>query len=207
MAASIQSRSLRAAAILNVALHAAALVLAALVLRPGTPAAPLSARVSYLAERPLGWTVGWLAWIACAAALAAFMILLARARPSAWTRAAAVLALLAAVIDVGCDVAYAWVLPARAAASLAAFASLEQRLGLASLTLANGLYSVAVLIATLGLPRAAVVARGLGVLTFVGGMGLAAAGVTGDPRHVMAGTAVTIPAFMAWSLAVSRRAV
>ena len=46
-------------------------------------------------------------------------------------------------------------------------------------------------------------ARGLGVLTFVGGMVLAGAGLTGDPRHVMVGTAVTITSFMAWTLVVS----
>jgi hypothetical protein len=201
----LRTSALRTVATLNVALHVLGLVLAALVLRPGTPAAPLAARASYLAARPLGWTLGWLVWIACAAALATFMVLLARAWPSAWTRAGAGLTLMAAGIDVACDIAYAWVLPARAASSLAAFVSFEHRLGLVSLTLANGLYSAGVLLSTLGLPRADVLARGLGVLTFVGGMALAAAGVTGDPRHVLVGTAITIPSFMAWTLAVSSR--
>ena len=70
---------------------------------------------------------------------------------------------------------------------------------------ANGLYSAAVLLSTRALPREAALARALGLLTFAGGMALAAAGLTGDPRHVMAGTALTIPAFMAWTLAVSSR--
>ena len=79
----------------------------------------------------------------------------------------------------------------------------ERHLGTASLTGANGLYSVAVLVATLGLPASATLTRGLGVLTFVAGLVLAGAGLTGDPRHVMVGTALTIPLFLAWSLAAS----
>ena len=41
------------------------------------------------------------------------------------------------------------------------------------------------------------------MLTFVAGLVLAGAGLTGDPRHVMVGTALTIPLFLAWSLAAS----
>jgi hypothetical protein len=197
--------ALRVAAAANVALHAAGLLLAAFVLRPGTPAVPLPARMSYLAARPLGWTLGWLVWVLCAAALVTFMILLARALPSAATRAGAALALAAAVIDCLCDVTFAWLLPARAAAGLAAFVSLESRLGLLSLTGANGLYSAAVLVSTLALPRTAVLARSLGLATFLGGMVLAAAGLTGNPWQVAVGTALTIPPFMAWTLAVSAR--
>ena len=90
--------------------------------------------------------------MACAVALAAFMVLLARAVPSPLTRGGAALAVAGAVVDIACDVAYAWVLPARAAADVAAFVSFEHRLGLVSLTVANGLYSLAVLVSTLALP-------------------------------------------------------
>jgi hypothetical protein len=172
-------------------------------MRPGTPAAPVLERVRYLAARPSGWTAGWLVWIACAGALVAFMLLLARAQPSAFVRAAAVLAILGAVVDITCDVAYIVVLPARAAGDVSTFLLFESRLGQASLTGANGLYSLAVLVATLGLPRNAALTRALGVLTFVAGLVLAGGGFTGDPRHVMVGTALTIPLFLAWSLAAS----
>ena len=203
-APAVPDSGLRAAAAVNVALHVLGLALAAIVMRPGTPAAALPARMGYLAARPLGWMVGWLVWVLCAAALATFMILLARAMPSRATRAGAALALVAAGIDVACDVAYAWLMPARAAGSVASFVTLESRLGPLSLTVANGLYSAAVLMSTLGLPRTAVLARALGVFTFLAGMGLAAAGLTGNPWHVVVGTALTIPSFMAWTLAVSR---
>jgi hypothetical protein len=195
--------ALRAAARVNVALHVIGLLLAAASMRPGTPAVPLAARLAYLSARPAGWTVGWLVWMACAVALAAFMVLLARAVPSPLTRLGAALALAGAVVDISCDVAYVWVLPVRAAADAAAFVSFEHRLGLVSLTVANGLYSLAVLASTLALPTAATAARGLGVLTFVGGTVLAGAGLTGDARHVVVGTAVAITSFMAWTLVVA----
>jgi hypothetical protein len=201
-AASSAARLLAVAA-LGAALHGAGLVLAALAMRPGTPAAPLLERLVYLARRPGGWVAGWLVWVACAATLVVFMALLARARPSSLTRAAALLTAAGAVVDVAGDLTYAFVLPARAAGDVASFLRFERGLSLASLTAANGLYSIAILVATLGLPRRWTAARRLGFLTFAGGAWLAWAGVTGDPRHVALATAVTIPSFVAWTLAVA----
>ena len=195
--------TLRTAAWINVGLHAVGLVFAAAAMKPGTPAAPLLERIRYLAARPAGWTAGWLVWVACAVALVAFMRLLARAHPSPLATAAVTLAVVGAVIDVTCDVTYIFVLPARAAGDVSRFLDFEQHLAAASLTGANGLYSLSVLVATLGLPASALLTRGLGVLTFVAGLVLAGAGLTGDPRHVMVGTALTIPVFLAWSLAAS----
>jgi hypothetical protein len=196
--------ALRTAAWINVAAHAAGLTFAVLTMRPGTPAVPLSARLGYLAARPTGWTIGWLIWIACAVALVLFLWRLARAWPSRSTWTAAVVASCGALVDVSCDVTYAWVLPAHAGADPAAsFLLFEHRLGVASLTVANGLYSVAILVATVGLPTGASAARALGVLTFLGGLALAGAGVTGDPLQTAGATAITIPAFMAWTLAFS----
>jgi hypothetical protein len=195
--------ALRTAAWTNVGLHVVGLVLAAATMKPGTPAAPLLERIRYLAARPAGWTAGWLVWILCALALVAFMLLLARAHPSPSATAAATLAIVGAVIDVTCDLTYILVLPGRAAGDVSRFLLFERHLGTASLAGANGLYSLAVLVATLGLPASATLTRGLGVLTFVAGLVLAGAGLTGDPRHVMVGTALTIPFFLAWSLASS----
>lgn len=195
--------ALRTAAWTNVGLHVVGLVFAAATMKPGTPAAPLLERIRYLSARPLGWTAGWLVWIACAVALVAFLRLLSRAHPSAFTAAAGTLALVGAVIDITCDLTYIFVLPARAAGDVSRFLEFERHLGTASLTGANGLYSLAVLVATLGLPGSATLTRGLGVLTFVAGLVLAGAGLTGDPLHVMVGTALTMPLFLAWALAAS----
>jgi hypothetical protein len=190
-------------AAVGAALHAAGLVLALFAMRPGTPAAPLLDRLSYLAGRPAGWVAGWLVWMVCAVSLVAFLVLLARARPSSWTRAAAGLAAAGAAIDLTCDAAYAFLLPGRAAGDVSSFLRFEHGLSLASLAGANGLYSLAILAATVALPRTWIASRGLGALTFVGGALLAAAGFTGNPFHVLAGTAVTMPAFVAWTLTVA----
>lgn len=198
--------ALRAIAVAGAALHGAGLVFALLAMRPGTPAAPLFDRLRYLAGRPAGWTAGWLVWIACAVALVAFVVVLDRAFPSPWTRAAVGLTLAGAALDITCDLMFAFALPVRAAGDVASFLRLERTLALTSLTGANGLYSIAILAATLGLPRAWVVARGLGFATFVGGALLAIAGVTADPRHVLLATAVTIPAFVLWTLTVAAAA-
>ena len=195
-------RALRAAAWTSAFLHAVGLALAVTTMNPGTPAFPVPQRMAYVAARPGGWVAGWLVWVTCALALVAFMALLARAHPLAATRAALVLALGGAAIDIGCDLVYAWVLPARAAGDVAGFLAFERALSAASLTGANGLYSLSVLVSSLALP-AETTARRLGLLTFAGGAVLAAAGLIGDPRLVIAGTAVTIPAFVAWSLSVS----
>lgn len=190
-------------AAVGAALHAAGLVLALFAMRPGTPAVPLPDRLAYVAGRPAGWIAGWLVWMMCAVALVAFLVLLARACPSSWTRAAAGLAALGAAVDLTCDAAYAFSLPGRAAGDVAGFLRFEHGLSLASLAGANGLYSLAILAATVGLPRTWITSRGLGVLTFVGGALLAAAGFTSNPWHVLIGTAITMPAYVAWTLTVA----
>jgi len=197
-------KALRAAAWTSLVVHAIGLVLAATTMRPGTPAAPLLDRIAYLAARPWGWTAGWLSWIACAVSLVAFLGLLARARPSRRTRAAAFAAIVGAMADVTCDALYLAVLPARAAGEVSTFLAFERHVGAASLTGANGLYTLAIALATLALPAEARTARGLGALTVVGGLVLAAAGLIGAPALAGIGTVLAIPAFVAWTFAVSR---
>jgi hypothetical protein len=196
-------RTLRAVALAGALLHLLGLAFALFALRPGTPAAPLLERLAYLARRPAAWVAGWLVWIVCAAALVAFVALLARVRPSSWTGWAVRLAAAGAVLDVVCDLVYALVLPGRAAGEVAAFLRLERALAVASLTGANGLYTIAILAATLGLPREWVLARALGFATSAGGLLLAIAGLTGDPGHALVGTALTIPPYLFWTLLVA----
>jgi len=196
-------RALRATAWLNVIAHVAGLALAPVFMRPGTPAAPLLDRLAYLAARPPGWTLAWLAWMACAVALAAFMVLLARASSAPPVRAAALVACIGAATDLVCDAVYILGLPAHARGDVAAFLTFERGLTAASQTGANGLYTLAVLLATIGLDRARVGARALGAITVAGGALLAIAGLTGSAAAAVAGTAIAIPAFLAWTLAVS----
>jgi hypothetical protein len=203
-------RPLTLTAWLNVGLHLGALAFAVAGLRPGTPLAPPAERVEYLAGRPLGWTLGWAAWMLCALALVAFLAVLARVVPeaSAVLGTAVMLACAGAAVDLACDTLYITLLPGLAAdGPTRLFLTVERALGAAGVVVANGLYTVATLIATLALrarPEVPDVVTWLGYATFAGGMLMVTAGLTGDPRHLPLATGATIVPYMAWTLGVAR---
>ena len=203
-------RPLTLAAGLSVGLHLGGLALAVAALRPGTPLVPMAERVAYLAERPLGWTLGWAAWMLCALALVAFLAVLAHVVPEASTvlRTAVMLASAGAAVDLVCDTLYITVLPGLAAAGpTPLFLTLERALGAGGVVVANGLYTIATLLAALGLrarPEMPPVVTWLGYATFAGGMLMVAAGFTGDPRHLELATGAAILPYMAWTLGVAR---
>jgi hypothetical protein len=203
-------RPLTLAAGLSVGLHLGGLALAVAALRPGTPIVPPAERVAYLAERPLGWTLGWAAWMLCALALVAFLAVLAHVVPEASTvlRTAVMLASAGAAVDLVCDTLYITVLPGLAAAGpTPLFLTVERALGAGGVVVANGLYTIATLLAALGLrarPEMPPVVTWLGYATFAGGMLMVAAGFTGDPRHLELATGAAILPYMAWTLGVAR---
>jgi hypothetical protein len=100
------------------------------------------------------------------------------------------------------------VLPGLAEAGPGAlFLAVERALGAGGVVVANGLYSVAILIATLALrthPAVPALVRALGYATFAAGMGMVAAGFSGDARQLALATGPTILCFMAWTLGVAR---
>jgi hypothetical protein len=203
-------RPLTLAAGLSVGLHLGGLALAVAALRPGTPLVPPAERVAYLAERPLGWTLGWAAWMLCALALVAFLAVLAHVVPEASTvlRTAVMLASAGAAVDLVCDTLYITVLPGLAAGGpTPLFLTVERALGAGGVVVANGLYTIATLLAALGLrarPEMPPVVTWLGYATFAGGMLMVAAGFTGDPRHLELATGAAILPYMAWTLGVAR---
>jgi hypothetical protein len=192
---------LRWGAAANVVMHLAGLACAALLLRPGTPLVGELERRAWLTLKPTGWTIGWLAWILCALAIVLFLTLLCRSlrSPSARARTALVMVWLSACVDISCDVAWIAVIPG--AASGATFLSTEALLSFLGQTIANGLYSVAVLLLALELPGR--LQRALGAATFASGMAMAVAGVTQDPRLLMWSTGPTIGCFCAWTVAAT----
>ncbi|HSB60415.1 MAG TPA: hypothetical protein VLI67_01765 [Vicinamibacteria bacterium] len=201
-------RALAIAASLNVALHVLGLALALGHLRPGTPLVPLGSRLGYLAARPLGWSIGWAVWMLCALALVAFLAAVARDAPNRARAALAVtVAIAGAAVDLLCDTLQIVVLPqlaARAAADATLFLAAERGLGAGGTVVANGLYSIAVLLMTLALPgRLPALGTVLGVATFLAGLGMVGAGFTGDPGQLEAATGATLGAFIAWTVAVT----
>jgi hypothetical protein len=203
-------RLLTLTAWLSVGLHVVGLVLAVVGMRPGTPLVPAAERAAYLAGRPLAWSLGWAAWMLCALALVAFLAVLAYVVPqaSAILGAAVMLAAAGAAIDLACDTLFITVLPGLAAGGpTPLFLAVERALGAGGVVVANGLYSVAILLATVGLraaPEVPAALRVLGYATFAAGMLMVAAGFTGDPRQLEIATGLTILPFLAWTLGVAR---
>jgi len=202
-------RTLTLTAWLNVGLHLLGLALAVTGMRPGTPLVPAAERAAYLAGRPLGWSLGWAAWMLCALALVAFLAALARAVPEAGAilGPAVMLAAAGAAIDLLCDTLYITVLPDLAQDGPGRlFLAVERALGAGGVVVANGLYSVAILLATIALrvrPSVPGRVRALGYATFAAGMLMVAAGFTGEPRQLALATGPTIACFMAWTLGVA----
>jgi hypothetical protein len=191
----------------NVLTHVLGLSLAVVWMRPGTAAFPVSERMAYLAADPLGWRLGWAAWGLCALAMVAFLGALLARQPAPILYASLGIACAAAAVDLTCDVLFVTVLPRAAAGPAPSFVLLERGINTASLSVANGLYSVAVLVASFGVRLAGGAQRHQQVLalgTFLAGLALAAAGFTGNPRYVELATGPTVGLFMAWTLVVAR---
>lgn len=200
------SRSLGAVAIATTVFHLLALALAGAYIAPGTMAADPAERAAYLATRPLGWTIAWWLWIASAVTLVAFIALLAERRPSSWTRFAVVVAVGAAAIDLSADALQIVLRPALALdGPTPLFRAVEVALDVVGFVPANGLYSCAVLLATIGLARdgAPRIVGALGVATFAAGFALAGAGFTLHPRSLQTSAGLTMAFFVAWTLAVA----
>lgn len=207
-----RARTLHALAWLNVALHLLGLVFAALGMRPGSPLTPLPERLDYLAATPLGWTLGWVVWMLCAAALIAFLAVAAhRLGPNAATAHFGVtVAVVGAGFDLLCDALFIIALPmlaAQPAVPEGLFLLVERAIGVGSLVIANGFYSLAVLLLTLTLRgrtgiRPWTVALGLGVAGC--GFLLVAAGFTGTAWHAAWATPPTMVLFCLWVVLVAR---
>lgn len=203
-------RLLLASVASNVSLHVVGLALAATAIVPGSPLVPLEARLAYLATRPFGWSLGWAVWMLCALALVWFLaVLRPYASPqSAMAAPAVALAAAGAAADLLCDLLQILVLPRFAAArpaSAPVFLAWERTAAVGGLIVANGLYSAAILLMALSLRgRLSALALGLGVVTFVAGMLMVAAGVMADSRLLPVATGATFTAFLAWVVVVTR---
>jgi hypothetical protein len=187
---------------LNVILHVAGLALAAAYMRPGSPLVPLADRLTYLAAQPSGWTIAWCVWAACALAMASFAFAIAaelRTALASWAAA-----------DLACDIQYVLSFPKLAFHSGSAaqtFLAEERLTNFISLTIANGLYSISTLLATLALRGRIGLAPGtsaMGIGVFACGMMLAAAGIIGSPDLAVWATTPTIGLYCVWVLLVAR---
>ena len=197
-------RALLVLAWLNVVLHAIGLALAVVGMRPGTGVNPLADRMGYLASHPPGWVAGWCVWGLCALVLVGFLGALSarsRERQEGAVRGLAVsLAAAGAGVDLTCDTLWITVIhDVAASGQVQLFVALERMLGAAGVVVANGLYTVAVLLVALTLREG----RPQGYATFAFGMLMVASGFTGDPHHLEWVTGPTITCFLAWMVVVA----
>jgi hypothetical protein len=197
-------------AAVNVVLHVIALGLSAYGIAPGTRRHDLAARIDYLSEYPLGWTLGWLSWIACIPALLAFLVLTARWRSTAPPKAALALklAFIGAAIDLTCDALFIFLIPrvAQSAAphgvgELVDFWIVERGVSAVSLIVANGLYSVAILILADTLPNR--VSRLMGLAVGICGLLLSASAFIEHPAPTEITAGLTILLYCAWVIEVT----
>lgn len=188
----------------NLVLHGAGLVLALIGMRPGSPLVPLSERMSYLAGHPAGWRWGWGVWMLCSLLLLTYVAALRSRLPDRSLAADLALTLTAAGmgVDLMCDVVQIRALPF-AAGSEPLFLTLESLAFTGGATVANGLYTAAVLILTLSL-RIGPGARLAGFATVVFGTAMAMAGLLPSPRLLELATGPTIGFFGLWTILVAR---
>jgi hypothetical protein len=193
-------------------LHFVALVLAATGMRPGSPLVPLRDRLDYLAGAPLGWTVGWVAWMFCAFALIAYLATLTHrlGAQALLAQLALMVAIAGLACDLLCDSIYIVILPmlaSRQPQPEALFLTVERVTGIGSLVIANGAYSAAILLFTKTLQTQQRLARlptGIGYAVAGFGLLLATAGFTGIPWIAPWVTPPMIGLFCLWVVLVAR---
>jgi hypothetical protein len=204
-------RPLTALAWVNVVAHVAGLALAAVGIRPGSPLVSLEERLGYLAGTHVAWTVAWVTWMFCAGAMIAFLATLRYrlGEQAVLAQLGLTVAVTGAACDLFCDSVYLLVFPMLASWQhpTALFLTVERLTGIGSLVIANGAYSIGILL----FARALHARQGLAPFTaglgyVVGGFGLllAAAGFTGVPRHAEWVTPPTMGLFCLWVVLVAR---
>jgi hypothetical protein len=197
---------------LNVLVHVCAVALAAVALQPGSPLMEFPDRLAYLAEHPMAWSLAWGAWMLCALALVAFLACLIRAvpEPAGGLRLALLVAASGAAVDLFCDVIQITALPflaSQAPVPIPVFLALERIAGAGGLIVANGAYSVAVLLATLALRGTAGINAGVvpvGLAVTAAGFVLVVAGFLDSALLAAVGTLPTIGLFCVWTILVAR---
>jgi len=201
------ARILPALAWANVALHVFGLAVSWFGLRPGSVAAPLAERMAYLADRPAAWSWGWGIWMLCTLLLVSFMAVLWGLLPGKPVTAQLALVLTAAgmAADLLCDVIQIQVLPLAAGAGPDLFLAFERLAFTGGVTVANGLYTLGVLLMTASLGRlVGAPARLAGWATVLAGFVLAATGVIPSPVLLQGATGATIGLYSLWTVLVSR---
>ncbi|HEX7184722.1 MAG TPA: hypothetical protein VF756_23050, partial [Thermoanaerobaculia bacterium] len=206
----VSARRLEILAWANVGLHALGLVVAWIGMRPGSVVMPVTERTAYLAGNPPAWAWGWGIWMACTLLLVAYLAALRRLIPDRPVTAdlAVLFAVAGMAADLLCDVVQIRVLPLVAAVGpehRTLFLAVERLAFTGGATVANGLYTAAVLLMTLSLRgHVRSLTRLAGWATAVAGSAMVVSGLLPSPELLQASTGPTIGFFSLWTVLVAR---
>jgi len=197
-------RALAAAPYVCAALHAAAGMAMLLVLRGGTEAEPrLAARMAYVHAHAAAWRAGFAVWMMAGVsvlALYAWWAAAARSRRIAW--AALVLAGAGLACDLSGEMLYAGWLPLTD--DPARFDHLQRVGTVLTAVFANGFYTVAGVVLTLGTPGLPRGVRALAWVVWVAGVVLSVCGAAGWSAGLVAASGVLFPALVLLALLLPR---
>jgi hypothetical protein len=180
-------------------------------MRPGSPLVDLQERLTYLAEYPLGWSLGWGSWMLCTLALIAFLACLVRSvqEKSDSLRLALLAATAGGAVDLLCDTIQITALPllaSQAVPPITVFLLVERIAGAGGLVVANGAYTLAILLATVALRQRAGLVPGtvvVGYIVVAGGSVLVVAGFMDSSVLAAAATGPTIGLYCVWTVLVA----
>jgi len=198
-------RGLAFAPYLCAALHAAAGMAMLLVLRGGTEAEPrLAARMAYVHAHATAWRAGFAVWMLAGMSVLALYAWWARAVRG---RRAALAALVVAAAGLACDLSgealYVGWLP-QLTDDAARFDQV-QRLGtVLTSVFANGFYTAAGIVLTLGTPGLPRPVRALAWVVWVAGVALTVCGAMGWAAGLVAASGVLFPALVLLALMLPR---
>lgn len=204
-AATRPSHRLRAAPYVCAALHAAAGLVMLLVLRGGTEAQPdLAARMAYVAAHTAAWRAGFAVWMAAGMSVLALYAWWAAAVPRPRLAVAAV---VIAAAGLACDLTgealYSAWLPLLAG-DAANFARVQQVGTVLTSVFANGFYTAAGIVLTLGTPGLPRAARALAWVAWTAGVALSVFGAVGWAAGLVVASGVLFPTLVVLALLLPR---
>lgn len=198
-------RGLAFAPYLCAALHAAAGLAMLGVLRGGTEAEPrLAARMAYVHAHAAAWRAGFAVWMIAGMSVLAFYAWWARAvRSRRVALAALVVAGAGLVCDLSGEALYAGWLP-RLADDAARFDHLQRVGTVLTALFANGFYTAAGIVLTLGTRGLPGPVRALAWVVWVAGAALSVCGAAGWATGLVAASGVLFPALVLLALLLPR---
>ncbi|HET7231539.1 MAG TPA: hypothetical protein VFJ16_16130 [Longimicrobium sp.] len=199
------SRVRAAAPWLCAGLHAAAGVLMLLVLRGGTEAQPsLAARMAYVDAHAVAWRAAFAVWMAAGVSVLAFYGWWAPAvRSTRLALAAMVIAALGLACDLSGEGLYVGWLPSLTDDAVS-FAQVQRVGTVLTSVFANGFYTVAGILLTLGTPGLPPRVRALAWLIWAAGIALSVCGAVGWAAGLVAASGVLFPGLVLLALMLPR---